>query len=293
MFSSVGKPIGDNLRDRSERDYIFGDIQSSLLNNKHTWEEAIPVFRYENQLYKDYFTWFLKHTDEKQRIWNWFSRELLPRLQTRGVLIDAGAGNGELMSRFLPKFHRCLAIEPSPAFTADLLKLIPKQSLYQTTILDAPSSLPKADLVIESHVKYYIPPEEWEINTDRLISWLVPGGCLVEVLESGHSDFQRMRAEFLGQEYVTELQHFAWQYGRRKNIEIEVDTRQAWVSCTSLDIMLGIAIFMMNDVPPDILSNHSGRPTCEQLARWIHQNYYSRDGVYRMSCVQDFVKYFP
>ncbi|MDJ0679314.1 MAG: methyltransferase domain-containing protein [Xenococcaceae cyanobacterium MO_167.B52] len=292
MSNSVGKPVGEKLQDRPERDYICGDIQDSLLNNKQNWEKPIPVFRYENQVYKDYFAWFLQHTDEKQRIWNWFSEEFLPRLETRDVLIDAGAGNGEIMSHFLPKFHRCIAIEPSPAFTTDLLKLIPEQYLYQTTIIDAPLSLPKANLVIESHVKYYIPAEEWEINTDRLISWLTPGGCLVEVLESEHSDFQRMRAEFLGQKYVTELQQFAWQYGRRKNVEIEVDTRRAWVSCTSLEMMLGIAIFMMNDVPPDVLSNHSGRPTYKQLARWIHQNSYSPDGVYRMSCVQDFVKYF-
>ena len=292
MTTSVGTPVGDNLQGKPKRDDIHSGIQNILLNNKETREEPIPVFRYENQLYRDYFGWFLKHTDEKKRTWDWFSRELLPRIDTCDVLIDAGAGNGELLSHFLPKFHRCIAIEPSPAFVNDLLKLIPDESLYQTTILGAPLSLPKANLVIESHVKYYIPLEEWEINTDRLISWLAPGGCLVEVLENEHSDFQRMRVEFLGQEYVRELQHFAWQYNRKKNIEVEVDTREAWVTCTSLEMMLGIAIFMMNGVPPDLLSNHPGLPTREQLARWIHQNYYSPGGVYRMSCVQDFVKYF-
>lgn len=56
-------------------------------------------------------------------------------------------------------------------------------------------------------------------------------------------------------------------------------------------MMLGIAIFMMNDVPPEVLKQHPGIPTHEQLAKWIHHNYYS-SGVYRMSCVQDFVKYF-
>ncbi|BAU65022.1 hypothetical protein STA3757_24010 [Stanieria sp. NIES-3757] len=48
---------------------------------------------------------------------------------------------------------------------------------------------------------------------------------------------------------------------------------------------------MMNDVPPEVLKQHPGIPTHEQLAKWIHHNYYS-SGVYRMSCVQDFVKYF-
>ena len=142
MSTSVSTQVGDNL-------------QGSLLNDKEG-EELIPVFRYENQLYRDYFLWFLKHTDEKKRTWDWFSRELLPRLKTRDVLIDAGAGNGELMSHFLPTFHRCIAIEPSPAFKSELLRLIPNENLYQTTILGAPPSLPKANLVIESHVKYYI-----------------------------------------------------------------------------------------------------------------------------------------
>ena len=278
MSTLVGTPVGNNL-------------SSSLLNDKKG-AELIPVFPYENQLYRDYFLWFLKHTDEKKRTWNWFNRELLPRLKTRDVLIDAGSGNGELMSRLLPKFHKCIAIEPNPAFKSELLRLIPHENLYQTTILGAPPSLPKANLIIESHVKYYIPTKEWEINTDRLISWLAPSGCLVEVLKSEHSDFQIMIAHFLGREYVRELQHFAWQYSRQKNISVEVDTREAWVNCTSLEMMLGIAIFMMNDVPPDVLEHHPNRPTREQLARWIHQNYYSPGGVYRMSCVQDFVKYF-
>lgn len=263
----------------------------SFFNNQEG-EELIPVFGHENQLYRNYFLRFLEHTDEKQRRWNWFSRELLPRLKTRNVLIDAGAGNGELLSYFLNQFRRCIAIEPNPILTKELLKLVSAENIYQTTILGAPTSLPQANLVIESHVKYYIPPEEWEINTDRGISWLAPGGCLVEVLESEHSDFQRMRAEFLGRGYVKELQSFAWQYNRRKGIEVEVDTREAWVSCPSLEMMLEVAIFMMNDVSSELLSNYPKRPTHNQLARWIHQNYYSPDGIYRMSCVQDFVKYF-
>ena len=280
MSVDADTPSGDNF-------------QGSLLNNKQTHAELIPVFHYKDRLYHQYFGWFLQHTNEKERIWDWFSQELLPQISTRDVLIDAGAGNGELLSHFSPKFHQCIAIEPNPAFANNLLKFIPDKFFYQTTIIGAPGLLPKANLVVASHVKYYIPSEEWKINTDRLISWLAPGSCLVEIFESIHSDFQRMRREFLGREYVRELQHFAWQYSRQKNIEVKVDTREAWVTCTSLEIMLGIAIFMMNDLAPEILSNHPGRPTCEQLAQWIHQNYYSSDGVYRMYCTQDFMQYFP
>ena len=244
MSTSVGTQVNDNLQGKTERNNIYSDIQGSLLNNEQIREELIPVFQYENQLYRNYFGWFLKHTDQKKRAWDWFSRELLPRIDICDVLIDAGAGNGEFLSHFLSKFHRCIAIEPLPNFANDLLKLIPGESLYQTIILDAPVSLPKANLVIESHVKYHIPLEEWEINTDRLISMLAPGGCLVEVLENEHSDVQIMIAEFLGQEYVKELQHFAWQYNCQKNVEVEVDTREAWITCASLEIMLGIAIFI-------------------------------------------------
>ncbi|MDJ0718685.1 MAG: class I SAM-dependent methyltransferase [Prochloraceae cyanobacterium] len=255
-------------------------------------DELIPIFSHENQLYRDYFNCFLKHTDEKKRTWDWFERELLPQIVTRDLLIDAGAGNGELLSHFLTKFHRCIAIEPSANFAGDLLKLIPDRDLYQTTILGTPRSLPKANLVIESHVKYYIPLDEWAINTDRLISWLAPGGCLVEVLQSKHSDFQTMRAEFLGQDYIRELQQFAWQYSRKRGIKLKVDTREAWVTCRSLEMMLAIAIFTINDVPAKLLKTHPHRPTRIQLAKWLHQNYYSPEGIYRMSCVQDFVQYF-
>ena len=237
-YDTLGE-LDKKSQELSRRKYV-NDYK--LISNP---DELIPIFGHENQLYRDYFSSFLKHTDEKKRSRDWFSRELLPRIGTRNVLIDAGAGNGELLSHFLPQFHRCIAIEPSPVFARDLLQLIPEEALYQTTILGAPSSLPKANLVVESHVKYYIPLEEWEINTDRLISWLAPGGCLVEVLKSEHSDFQIMIAEFLGREYMRELQHFAWQYSRKAGIKLEVDTREAWVKCTSLEIMLGIAIFIV------------------------------------------------
>ena len=89
MTTSVGTPVGGNLQSKLERDDIHSGIPNILLDNKETREEPIPVFRYETQLYRDYFGWFLNHTDEKKRTWDWFSRELLPRLKTRDVLIDA------------------------------------------------------------------------------------------------------------------------------------------------------------------------------------------------------------
>ncbi len=255
-------------------------------------DELIPIFAYENKLYQDYFAWFLKYTNQKKQIWNWFSQELLPKISAREVLIDAGAGNGELLSQFLPEFSRCIAIEPNTDFTSVLRQLIPNEDLYQTTILNVPSSLPQANLVVQSHVKYYIPLEEWEINTERMISWLAPDGCLVEVLQSKDSDFQIMIAEFLGQEYVRELRQFAEQYDCTRKIKIEVETKDAWVSCPCLEMMLGVAIFMINNVPPHVLKNHPNLPTRKQLAKWIHQNYYSSKGIYQMSCGQDFVQYF-
>lgn len=262
---------------------------SRLISNPN---ELIPIFGHKDQLYRDYFDCFLKHTNEKKRTWNWFNLELLPKIVTRDVLIDAGAGNGELLSHFIRKFRRCIAIEPSSEFTIPLLKLIPDSALYQTTILDAPSTLPKANLVVESHVKYYIPSEEWAVNTDRLISWLAPGGCLVEVLESKYSDFQTMRAEFLGKDYVRELQDFAWKYSHNRGIKLKVDTREAWVVCRSLEMILAIAIFMMNDLPAGLYKSDLLRPTRKQLAKWLDRNFYTSEGCYRMSCVQDFVQYF-
>jgi hypothetical protein len=256
-------------------------------------DQPIPVFRSQNQLYRDYFLSFLNHTNEKQGIWSWFENELLPKINSREVLIDLGAGNGQLLSRFLPFFTQCIAIEPNPTFAQDLLKLITPNNYYQTNILNTSNSLPKADLILESHVKYYIPISQWEVNTDRAISLLKPNGCLVEILLNQQADFPQMIAHFLGQDQVREIQHFAWQYSQKKGIEVKIDTRASYVKCESLEKMLEIAIFMINDVPSEVLENHPQRPTREQLARWIHENYYYSKGYYQMSCIQDFVQYFP
>ena len=98
MSNYVGAPVSENFQSKPKRDNIYKLIQGSLLNNKQTRAEPILIFRYESQLDRDYFGWFLKHTDEKKRTWDWFSREFLPRIGTRDVLIDAGAGNRELLS---------------------------------------------------------------------------------------------------------------------------------------------------------------------------------------------------
>jgi hypothetical protein len=253
-------------------------------------DELIPVFRSDSELYKEYFRWFLEQTDQKQKAWDWFEQELLPKLKSRQVLIDLGSGNGELLSKFLPLFKRCIAIEPNPAFGEDLLALIPSEDYYHTTILGSPDLGSNADLIIASHVKYYLPTSEWKVTTERAISWLKPGGCLVEILKNQYADFNQMIAHFLGQEQVVELQKFAWEYSHQEGIEVKIDTRAAWVKCESLEKMLGIAIFMMNDVRSEL----PRRPTREQLARWIHEKYYNNiDGYYRMSCHQDFAVYLP
>jgi hypothetical protein len=172
-------------------------------------DELIPIFSPYDQLYQDYFTLFLTYTDQKKRSWAWFEQELLPTINHE-VMIDLGAGNGELLSHFVPLFQQCIA-------------------------------------------------------------------------------FALMITHFIGREYVKELQHFAWQYSHEQGVEVKVDSREAYVQSESLEEILRIAIFILNDVPSEILIEH--RPTRQELADWIHQNFYHPEGYYRMSCLEDFVQY--
>lgn len=253
--------------------------------------ELIPAFHPEvqSEQYNQYFRWFLESTNQKEVAWIWL-KELLRKIPERNAFIDVGAGRGDLLKVLSPYFLRCIGIEPSSQMANDLANTHPNVELHATNILGADLEPQIANLALMSHVKYYIPTHEWQINTDRVITWLAPGGLLVEILQNPFSDFQKMITTFLGPESACNLQDWAFNYAAKRKLTISLDCREAWVEQISLERMLGVAIFMMNNAVPGRLTNHPDRPSRAELATWIEQNYRTSNG-YRMSCRQDFVVY--
>ena len=69
-----------------------------------TGQERVRVFDSQGEAYKQAFQIFLDHTDQKRNAKRWL-QQVVDRLPTRNVLIDAGAGNGEGTRTFAPAFR--------------------------------------------------------------------------------------------------------------------------------------------------------------------------------------------
>jgi hypothetical protein len=244
----------------------------------------------QSERYDQYFAWFLNSTNQKAVAWHWLSA-LLSTIPRHDVCIDVGAGRGDMLKGLSAYFRRCIGIEPGREMAESLTQNYPTMELHPTNILGANVPPNLANLALMSHVKYYIALDQWAVNTDRVISWLVPGGTLVDVLQNPFSDFQKMIATFLGAESVCNLQAWAFEYAAKRRLPVSIDCREAWVEHDSLEKMLGVAIFMMNNALPGTLAEHPNRPRRGQLAEWIDTHYRTDNGRYRMSCHQDFAVY--
>ena len=82
-------------------------------------ETTIAVYNSQSREYHDAFQIFLDHTDQKLKAQTVLS-DLVDRLPSRHIFIDAGAGNGKVTSWFTERFVRTIAIEPNASLRHDL-----------------------------------------------------------------------------------------------------------------------------------------------------------------------------
>jgi trans-aconitate methyltransferase len=156
----------------------------------------VNVFDSQSAAYQRAFQVFLDHTDQKAKAREWLEH-LVQGLPSRDLFVDAGAGNGKVTVWFSHRFQRTVAIEPNPYLCAELRRTCPTAEVLPTTILEA--QLPAAaDMVLCSHVLFYIPEGERLPHMERLASWLAANGVLVIVVQNHRTDCMRMLDQFLG-----------------------------------------------------------------------------------------------
>ncbi len=246
---------------------------------------TVHVFDSQGQAYHDAFAVFLAHTDQKANARRWLDG-LVQSLPERRAFIDAGAGNGQVTAWFTDCFERTIAIEPNPALREDLARCCPRAEILPTTILAATPAA-AADLVLCSHVLYYVDRSEWSPTLHRMASWLAPQGTLVVVLQNHETDCMKMLEAFHGRRFdLTALMHeFEMAQGQRYSVKRELVP--AHVTTADVDTALVIAEFMLNLVPM------SSPPARSTLQAYIAKHFAQPGGGYRFSCHQDFCMIRP
>jgi len=245
----------------------------------------VNVYDSRSAAYQRAFQVFLDHTDQKAKARNWLD-QCVQRLPSRGLFVDAGAGNGKVTAWFSHAFRRTVAIEPNPHLCAELRGTCPAAEVLPTTILaSAPPAA--ADLVLCSHVLYYIPEADRLLHLERLASWLGVGGVLVVIVQNRRTDCMRMLDHFLGQRFDLSALCRRFQAVRGEQYAIELETVPAHVATPDFDAAYTVAEFMLNVLPVP----HP--PARRELEEYVRKHLAVPEGGYRFSCDQDILEIRP
>jgi SAM-dependent methyltransferase len=241
----------------------------------------VRVYDSQSVAYHQAFQAFLDHTDQKVNARRWLDG-LVRGLPARRVFVDAGAGNGQVTAWFLDQFERTIAIEPSPSLSAELRRTCHKADVLPVRILDAQPAA-QGNLVLCSHVLYYIDQSQWQAHVARMASWLAPGGTLVIVLQNHETDCMRMLETFLGRRFdlAALAAEFESEHGHQYRVERHLVP--AHVTAPDLGTAYVIAEFMLNLLPmPE-------PPPRAALEEHLSKHFALPGGGIRFSCHQDFV----
>jgi SAM-dependent methyltransferase len=143
----------------------------------------------ESQEYATAFELFRLQTDQKE-----MARTAILKVlgaKPLNTLVDVGAGDGALTSMISRNFDKKILIEPNERFAAEAARRLPQARIIKTRIEDAQFDF-LADVVLMSHVLYYVEPEKWRETLMKCYDILKPGGIIIILLQSPKSDYMKI-----------------------------------------------------------------------------------------------------
>lgn len=135
------------------------------------------------------FELFVRSTNEKQVLTAMIGKILwrsfpLEALEQEGSFLDVGAGSGDLAEPLLRYFSNGVAVEIN---AAEIRKLaargLPNLEVLNGSLQEY-EPRQNFDMILASHMLYYLEPEERLVQTERVLSWLKEPGKLVIILNS-------------------------------------------------------------------------------------------------------------
>jgi trans-aconitate methyltransferase len=247
-----------------------------------TQSGTVQVFDSQGESYKQAFQVFLDHTDQKRNAKRWL-QQVVETLPTRQVFIDAGAGNGAMTSAFADAFARTIAIEPNSYLLRQLQQAIPHAEAIGEPILKAkPAS--KGDLVLCSHILYYIPFEEWLVHLECLVSWMSPTGVTLVIPQNRETGCMNMVHHFLNHRFELRQLADVFQQKYKDRYEVITTLDPAHVDTPDFASAYTVAEFMLNLLPMP----HP--PRRQDLETYIKTHFTGVNGSYRIPVHQDFLQ---
>lgn len=205
-----------------------------------------------------------------------FQNILDKKLKQRDRMLDIGVGNGEVSKFFGMHFRQIVAVDTN----IESLDTLPQYHWEHNTeitkingdILEhMPSVKGKYDLIMLSHVLYYIPPASRHTLVNDLSKFLAPNGIMIITYNDGN-DRSKITDYFGGQSFsFSTFEH----YTDKRFLSGEHIVFQERMHATSLETMLHIVGVCLRDV--------NTKATRDELTTQINNNFVNDKGEYELS----------
>lgn len=245
--------------------------------------EKIRRFSSLDEYYDKAFSTFIKSTDQKENAKAWIT-DYLNGLDSKRIAIDAGAGNGVLTAILANHFETVLAVEPNETLLPELATAGTNVEIRDESIMEAVLDESSADLVLCSHVLYYIPQSEWDEILNRLLLWTRTGGRVIIILQAEDTDCMKFFKRLRNEEFpiLRFMENFS-QSGTTHSVDVV--RQSSTIRSQSQEDLELILEFLLNLTP---FENDEAIPAKEDLYRFIDSLPQSDSGEYSMSCDQLF-----
>lgn len=245
--------------------------------------EKIRLFSSLDEYYDHAFATFIKSTDQKENAKAWITN-FLNGLDIKHTAIDAGAGNGVLTTILAKHFDTVQAVEPNETLLPELATAGANVEIRDESIMEAVLDESSADLVLCSHVLYYIPQSEWDDILNRLLFWTRAGGRIIIILQAEDTDCMKFFKTLRNEEFP--IMKFMENFAKTATAHsVEVVRQSSTIRSQSREDLELILEFLLNLTP---FENEEAVPTKADLYRFIESLGQSESGEYSMSCDQLF-----
>ncbi|MFA6364141.1 class I SAM-dependent methyltransferase [Methanoregula sp.] len=197
---------------------------------------------------------------------------VMQSLDKREAFLDIGAGGGHLTIPISQLFDRTTVVEPNPRQAGMFRSRCPGFRIYNDSWINVDPGSDRFDMILCSHVLYYIPDGAWMATIEKMYCHLLPGGCLVIVMQSPLGEVARFFNAFTTYDVpVIELVRAVIDHYGDEAVRLEYFQNE--IFSKSLDEMTEIGLFLLID--PDFRKRSAD-------IRYYFLNHHALAGGYRI-----------
>jgi ubiquinone/menaquinone biosynthesis C-methylase UbiE len=162
-----------------------------------------------NTLYKAQFDSLSENTSEYREMRQFFEAEIFPRLPAMEHFLDIGAGRGNYARPFSLLFEQTTIVEPNDVFVNEILVWTKdagsKLTAFNISWQDLEWQDGETDLVLMSHMLYYVPKAQRSAFIRKAYGTLKKGGLMLIVLNSETCGIRDVYKTFYTKDLLDEM----------------------------------------------------------------------------------------